>query len=251
MTALELKDLRKKYGDFTAVKSLNLSVPEGMIFGFLGPNGAGKTTTIRMIGGLIGPTAGSVTICGRDLAGDPIGAKSLLGFVPDRPFLYEKLTGLEHMEFVADLFGMEKGDFSRRAVELLDLFHLGRWGGELIENYSHGMKQRLVMASALLHRPRLLVVDEPMVGLDPKGARLIKDIFRLIARKQESTVFMSTHTMAVAEEVCDRVAIINEGEIVAMGTVAELKSGEGAARLEDVFLRLTGTDETIPAEAVL
>jgi ABC-2 type transport system ATP-binding protein len=248
---LDIRGLWKKYGDFAAVKGIDLAIPEGMIFGFLGPNGAGKTTTIRIVGGLIRHTEGSVSICGRDMDRDPLGAKSVLGFVPDRPFLYEKLTGMEHLKFVSDLFGMKEAEFSHRAEELLDLFQLGKWGDELIENYSHGMKQRLVMASALLHRPRLLVVDEPMVGLDPKGAKLLKDIFRLIAHRQGATVFMSTHTMAVAEEVCDEVAIINDGVIVARGTVGALKAAGGGAGLEDIFLRLTGTDETIPVEAVL
>jgi ABC-2 type transport system ATP-binding protein len=249
--ALAIRGLAKTYGTFQAVKATDLSVGAGRVFGFLGPNGAGKTTTIKIIGGLIAPTAGTVSICGRDLLRDPIGAKSLLGFVPDRPFLYEKLTGIEHLKFVSDLFGMNGAEFARRSAELLSLFELSDWGSQLIENYSHGMKQRLVMASALLHRPRLLVVDEPMVGLDPKGAKMVKEIFRLIAHRQGAAVFMSTHTMAVAEEVCDEVAIINEGTIVARGTVAELRASGGGTDLEDVFLKLTGTDETVPIETVL
>ncbi|MBI5525639.1 MAG: ABC transporter ATP-binding protein [Deltaproteobacteria bacterium] len=249
--ALAIRGLSKTYGSFQAVKSIDLSVGAGRVFGFLGPNGAGKTTTIKIIGGLIAPTAGAVSICGRDLMRDPIGAKSIMGFVPDRPFLYEKLTGIEHLKFVSDLFGMNGAEFDRRAAELLALFELSEWGNQLIENYSHGMKQRLVMASALLHRPRLLVVDEPMVGLDPKGAKMVKEIFRLIAHRQGAAVFMSTHTMAVAEEVCDEVVIINEGSIVARGTVADLRTSGGGADLEDVFLKLTGTDETVPIETVL
>ena len=251
MNALDIKHLTKRYGRFEALGGVDLDVAHGCVFGFLGPNGAGKTTTIRIIGGLLKPTSGSVKICDYDLLADPVKAKSQLGFVPDRPFLYEKLTGLEHLKFVSDLFGMEKTDFVHRSRELLALFQIEDWGGELIENYSHGMKQRLVMAGALLHRPKLLVVDEPMVGLDPRGARLLKEVFKVYTRVHNAAIFMSTHTMAVAEEVCDEVAIIDGGKLSARGTVKALRESAGASGLEEVFLSLTGTDETIPVEAVL
>jgi ABC-2 type transport system ATP-binding protein len=251
VAALKLSGLTKIYGNFAAVSNVDLQVEEGRVFGFLGPNGAGKTTTMSIIGGLLRQSTGTVSICGHDIDDDPAGAKSLLGYVPDRPFLYEKLTGLEHMKFVADLYRMVEEDFDRRSSELMALFQLEKWGNELIENYSHGMKQRLVMASALLHRPMLLVVDEPMVGLDPGGARMLKSAFSLYAHRQGATVFMSTHTMAVAEEVCDEVAIIDHGRIVAHGTIAELKKAQGAKGLEEVFHTLTGTDETVPVEVVL
>jgi ABC-2 type transport system ATP-binding protein len=241
---IKIVNLVKKYGGLTAVNGINLTVAPGEIFGFLGPNGAGKTTTIRMLAGLLQPTSGGVFIGGFDVQADPLRAKAVTGFIPDRPFLYEKLTAHEFMRFVADLYELEAGSDARIA-ELIDLFGLSEWKDELIENFSHGMKQRLVMASALLHRPRVLVVDEPMVGLDPRGARLVKNIFRDLA-KDGVAVFMSTHTLELVEQTCTRVAIINKGEIIAEGGMEDL--GRAAllpdSRLEPVFLRLTGGDET-------
>ncbi len=240
---IKLTDLTKVYGDLTAVNSVNLTVEPGEVFGFLGPNGAGKTTTIKMMAGLLQPTAGSAQICGFDVQKDPLRAKAVTGFIPDRPYLYEKLTAEEFMAFVARLYDMR--DPSRRIAELLELFGLSDWSDELVENFSHGMKQRLVMASSLLHEPKVLVVDEPMVGLDPRGARLVKDLFRDLAAKGV-TVFMSTHTLEIVENMCTRVAIINKGEIIAEGSVADL--GRMArmenSHLEPIFLKLTGGDET-------
>jgi len=241
---IKLVNLTKDYGTFTAVKSINLEVKAGEVFGFLGPNGAGKTTTIKMMAGLLQPTGGSVEIGGFDVQKDPLRAKSITGFIPDRPYLYEKLTAGEFMHFVAELYTMAAPD--RRISELLELFGLTDWAGELVENFSHGMKQRLVMASALLHEPKVLVVDEPMVGLDPRGARLVKDLFKNLAAKGV-TIFMSTHTLEIVEAMCTRVAIINKGEIIAGGSVEEL--GRLArmenSHLEPIFLKLTGGDETI------
>jgi ABC-2 type transport system ATP-binding protein len=241
---IKLTGLTKVYGSLTAVNSINLTVRSGEVFGFLGPNGAGKTTTIKMMAGLLQPTAGSIEIGGFDIQKDPIRAKAITGFIPDRPYLYEKLTAREFMDFIAKLYDVN--DASRRIDELLDLFGLTDWSHELIENFSHGMKQRLVMASSLLHGPQVLVVDEPMVGLDPRGARLVKDLFRDLASKGV-TVFMSTHTLEIVEAMCTRVAIINHGLIVAEGSVEEL--GRLArmenSHLEPIFLRLTGGDETI------
>ena len=241
---IKLTNLTKDYGSFTAVKSINLEVQAGEVFGFLGPNGAGKTTTIKMMAGLLQPTAGSVEIGGFDVQKDPLRAKSITGFIPDRPYLYEKLTAGEFMRFVAELYTMT--DATARIRDLLELFGLTDWAGELVENFSHGMKQRLVMASALLHEPKVLVVDEPMVGLDPRGARLVKDLFRDLAAKGV-TIFMSTHTLEIVEAMCTRVAIINKGEIIAGGSVGEL--GRLArmenSHLEPIFLKLTGGDETI------
>ena len=241
---IKLTNLTKDYGSFTAVKCINLEVRAGEVFGFLGPNGAGKTTTIKMMAGLLQPTAGSVEIGGFDVQKDPLRAKSITGFIPDRPYLYEKLTAEEFMRFVAELYTMTGP--SSRIRELLELFGLTDWAGELVENFSHGMKQRLVMASSLLHEPKVLVVDEPMVGLDPRGARLVKDLFKDLAAKGV-TIFMSTHTLEIVEAMCTRVAIINKGEIIAGGSVGEL--GRLArmenSHLEPIFLKLTGGDETI------
>jgi ABC-2 type transport system ATP-binding protein len=241
---IKLNNLTKLYGKFIAVNSINLEVAQGEVFGFLGPNGAGKTTTIKMMAGLLQPTNGRAFIGGHDVQQEPLKAKSICGFIPDRPFLYEKLTATEFMHFVSELYNME--DAKKRISGLLDLFGLNDWADELVENFSHGMKQRLVMASALLHKPQVLVVDEPMVGLDPRGARLVKDIFKDLASKGV-TVFMSTHTLEIVEQMCTRVAIINKGEIIAEGSVEDL--GRMARmpnnHLEPIFLKLTGGDEAV------
>jgi len=238
---IAVETLVKKYGAFTAVDGVSLSVGPGEIHGFLGPNGAGKTTTIRMIAGLLKPTSGSITINGHDLAQAPEAAKASLGFIPDRPFIYEKLTAGEFLRFHGGLYGMEAAEVEERAAEMLELFELGRWQGELVESFSHGMKQRLVMCAAFLHRPRAVLVDEPMVGLDPRGARLIKDIFRHMSEKGVA-ILMSTHTLEVAQEMCDRISIILRGQIIARGTVDELLALAGGEdeHLTPVFLKLTG-----------
>jgi ABC-2 type transport system ATP-binding protein len=238
---IELRALTKRYGNFTAVNAIDLLVPKGELFGFLGPNGAGKTTTLRMIAGILEPTAGSVHIAGIDLAVDPLAAKSKLGFVPDRPFIYEKLTGAEFLRFVAGLYDQSGPAIERRMTELLALFDLLEWKDELVESYSHGMRQKLIISSAFLHRPEVIVVDEPMVGLDPKAAKVLKDLFREYTRRGH-TIMMSTHTLEVAQAMCDRVAIIQGGKIRACGTMSELRShaAAGAEGLEDIFLRLTG-----------
>jgi ABC-2 type transport system ATP-binding protein len=241
---IKLVNLSKNYGKLTAVNSINLHIARGEVFGFLGPNGAGKTTTIKIMAGLLQPTSGSALIGGFDVQKEPLKAKLITGFIPDRPFLYEKLTASEFMHFVANLYGME--DSHGRIGSLLELFGLPEWKDELVENFSHGMKQRLVMASALLHNPKVLVVDEPMVGLDPRGARLVKEIFRDLTSKGV-TIFMSTHTLEIVEQMCTRVAIINKGDIIAQGSVEEL--GRLArmpdSHLEPIFLRLTGGDEAL------
>jgi ABC-2 type transport system ATP-binding protein len=242
---IEIAELTKQYSSVLAVDHLSVSVAPGEVFAFLGPNGAGKTTTIRMMMGLLAPTSGRIVLGGHDLAREPEAAKQLCGFVPDRPHVYEKLTGREFLQFVAGLYRVPAAAIDQRAGDLLSLFDLIEWEGELIEAYSHGMKQRLVMAGALIHRPRILIVDEPMVGMDPRGAKLLKRTFRELAG-HGVTVFMSTHTLGVAEEVADRVGIINHGRLIACGTVDELRghSGNGSAdRLESIFLSLTGDDE--------
>lgn len=211
------------------------------MFGFVGPNGAGKTTTLRIIAGIMRPTAGRIWLGGDDVVADPMAAKARLGFIPDRPFLYEKLTGAEFLRFVAGLYGQDGEVVEKRIDELLEVFELSRWKHELIESYSHGMRQKLIISSALIHRPECIVVDEPMVGLDPKAARLLKDILRQFVDRG-GTVLMSTHTLDIAETMCDKIAIIQAGKIVAQGTMAELReqTAAGNASLEELFLKLTG-----------
>ena len=241
---IELIELTKRFDQLVAVDHINLHVKQGEIFGFLGPNGAGKTTTIKMLVGLLKPTSGRALIDGYDVVAHPIEAKRVVGFIPDQPFLYEKLTGVEFLKFIGSLFGMKKDEIQPRISDLLGLFELDGWRDELIESYSHGMKQRLVMSSALLHNPKLIIVDEPMVGLDPKGINLVKRIFR---QKSEEgvTIFLSTHTLEIAQQLCHRLGIINRGKIIAMGTLSELtkdledKTGQ-TGTLESLFLALTG-----------
>ncbi|MEZ5287613.1 MAG: ABC transporter ATP-binding protein [Vicinamibacterales bacterium] len=238
---IAVEGLVKRYGTFTAVDGVDLAVSAGQIHGFLGPNGAGKTTTIRIVAGLLKPTAGRILVNGHDLAADPVSAKASLGFIPDRPFIYEKLTAGEFLRFHGGLYGLGDEAIEERTREMLDLFELARWRDELVESFSHGMKQRLVMAGAFLHRPQAVLVDEPMVGLDPRGARLIKDVFRKMADRGVA-ILMSTHTLEVAQEMCDLVSIILKGRIIASGTVDDLRQLAGAddAQLTPLFLKLTG-----------
>jgi ABC-2 type transport system ATP-binding protein len=238
---IRLTDLTKRYGKFTAVDAITLHVPRGELFGLLGPNGAGKTTTMRMIAGILRPTSGSITVAGIDLLDRPLAAKAKLGFIPDRPFVYDKLTGGEFLRFAAALYGQQGATVERRIDELLELFELAPWKGELTENYSHGMRQKLIICGAFVHRPELIVVDEPMVGLDPKSARLLKDLFRQFVDRG-GTVLMSTHTLEIAEVMCDRVAIVYRGKVAAQGTLADLReqTASGNSSLEDIFLKLTG-----------
>ena len=238
---IRIENLSKAYGKFLAVDHINLEVPKGELYGFLGPNGAGKTTTLRMIAGIIRPTEGRIWLGGDDVIANPLAAKMRLGFIPDRPFVYDKLTGGEFLRFVAGLYGQEGDVVERRIDELLEVFELSNWKDELVESYSHGMRQKLIISSALIHRPECIVVDEPMVGLDPRAARLLKVMFRQFVDRG-GTVLMSTHTLEVAEAMCDRIAIIQKGKIAAHGTMAELReqTASGNASLEDLFLRLTG-----------
>jgi len=238
---IAVENLVKRYGAFTAVDGVSLDVKPGQIHGFLGPNGAGKTTTIRIIAGLLKPTSGRVLVNNHDLSAEPEAAKAALGFIPDRPFIYEKLTAGEFLRFHAGLYGMDDGEIDARIREMLEIFELGRWQHELVESFSHGMKQRLVMSAAFLHRPKAVLVDEPMVGLDPRGARLIKDVFRRMS-EHGVAILMSTHTLEVAEEMCDLISIILKGKIIAHGTVDQLRAmaGNPDEELTPVFLKLTG-----------
>ncbi|MEK7234565.1 MAG: ABC transporter ATP-binding protein [Elusimicrobiota bacterium] len=240
---IRLEGLGKRFGSYAAVSDLNLEVRPGEIVGFLGPNGAGKTTTVKMMTGLLKPTAGRVLIGGRDMASDPIAAKRLMGLVPDEPFVYPKLTGAEYLRFVGELYGVPLCDMSKRVPDLLEMFELTPWGGELLESYSHGMRQKLVLAGILLHDPKVLVLDEPMVGLDPKSGRLVRDIFTRLAQRG-TAIFMCTHVLEIAEKLCHRIGIMIGGRMIACGTLKELRarSDTSGQDLESIFLSLTGGD---------
>jgi len=240
---IEMIGLTRRFGAIEAVHDLNLSVHRGEIFGFLGPNGAGKTTTIRMLVGLLRPSAGTARVAGYDIQAQPLPAKAAIGFVPDAPVLYEKLTAREFVEFKADLYNVDPARAGYRADELLRLFDLADRANDLIESFSHGMRQKTALAGALIHDPSVLILDEPTVGLDPKSARLIKDILRQLSQRG-AAVFMSTHILEIAERMCDRVGIIDHGQLIAVGTMDELRHGaDGASSLEDIFLTLTGGAE--------
>ncbi len=247
---LQLERLHKSYGTKHAVRELSLSLPGGEIFGLLGPNGAGKTTTFKMIVGLLEPSSGRVLVNGYDIQAQPLEAKRTLGFVPDTPLLYEKLSAMEFLLFVSDLYNVERQKASRRARELLKIFDLEENADDLIDSFSHGMKQKTALAAALIHDPRLLILDEPTVGLDPKSARLIKDILRQQTRRGVS-VLVSTHILEIAERMCDRIGIISQGELIAVGTVTELRGAQTGSSLEDIFLELTGGAEYAEIAAVL
>jgi ABC-2 type transport system ATP-binding protein len=248
---IAIERLRKCFGPLVAVDDLDLSIEPGSVFGFLGRNGAGKTTTIRMMMGLLEPTSGTVRLGGHDIAREPEAAKRMTGYLPDRPHLYDKLTGLEYLGFVGELFGLSRHDAKDRGLALLDDMRLTAQGGELVETFSHGMKQRLALAGALMHRPRILVLDEPMVGLDPEGARELKTRIAGLAA-DGVTIFLSTHSLAVAEEVCGRIGIVDRGRLVALGSLDDLraraKAAAGAERegrtLEDVFLEILHAEDS-------
>lgn len=237
---IELENVTKRYGKFVAVNNLSLTIREGEVFGFLGVNGAGKTTTLRMLAGILKPTSGKLRICGYDLENQPREAKSITGFIPDRPYIYSKLTGREFLYFVADLYLVSSKEVDGRIDQLLAEYRLTEWQDELVESYSHGMKQRLATCAALIHKPRVLIVDEPMVGLDPHGARMLKEALRRYA-SQGMSILLSTHSLNVAEEVSDRLAIIHRGSFIASGTLSDIRerSGKGDQNLEQIFIELT------------
>ncbi|HZP80769.1 MAG TPA: ABC transporter ATP-binding protein [Chthonomonadaceae bacterium] len=267
MDMIVCQNLTKRFGALTAVEAMCLEVREGELFGFLGPNGAGKTTTIKMMTGLLHPTEGTAIIGGYDVQRQPLQAKSILGYIPDNPFLYEKLTGREYLNFMADLYSVTHQNRDRRMDDLLRLFELQDKGNELIQGYSRGMRQKIALAGALIHSPKVIFLDEPTVGLDPKSARTMRDILRELCRRG-TTVFVSTHILEIAERMCDRAAIVNKGRLIALGTMDELRAiaeearqlpgsvhrnggnGAGSAQsaadkksLEDIFLELTGGSE--------
>jgi len=237
---IQFENVRKDYGSVTAVKNLNFSIEEGVCFGFLGPNGAGKTTTINMMVGLLIPTAGKIRLGGYDIQEEPEKTKKQIGFIPDKPFVYEKLTGGEFLDFILDIYEIPRNESNAKRDELLKIFSLDDRMNELIENYSHGMKQKLVITGALIHNPKYLIIDEPMVGLDPHGHKIVKDLFRQFCA-EGNTLFMSTHTLAVAQELCHKISIIEKGEVIASGTMEELRkrADSDSNILETIFLKLT------------
>ncbi|HJS30048.1 MAG TPA: ABC transporter ATP-binding protein [Anaerolineales bacterium] len=248
---LEIFELNKSYGAKSAVIDLNLKVFRGEIFGMLGPNGAGKTTTFKMVAGLLKPSSGRVLVGGYDIERQPLEAKRIQGFVPDTPLLYDKLTAQEFLYFVADLYDVSREQASRRAAELLRLFDLASNRDDLIDSFSHGMKQKIALAAALMHDPGLLILDEPTVGLDPKSARLIKDILRQLSERGVG-IILSTHILEIAERMCDRIGIIQAGRLIAAGSVDELRQESTAeGSLEDIFLSLTGGTEYAQITEVL
>ena len=251
-TLIETQALVKRYGDKLAVNNVSFEVQAGEVFGFLGPNGAGKTTTIKMIVGLLQPTSGTIRVAGYDVQAQPLLAKAASGYVPDTPNLYAKLTGRELLRFVGDLYSLDRQRLAQRTEELLRVLDLNEAADQTIDSYSHGMQQKASLAAALMHDPKVLVLDEPTVGLDPKSARLIKDILRQMADRG-TAVFLSTHILEIAERMCDRIGIINKGELVAIGTMNELRSlgKAGETSLEDIFLGLTGGAEEAEISEIL
>ncbi|MGE5579726.1 MAG: ABC transporter ATP-binding protein [Bacillota bacterium] len=246
LSNLTASALTKKYGNLTAVDCLDLELRPGEVYGFLGPNGSGKSTTIGMLTGVLAPTSGDVAVCGFDLKREPEKAKAFIGYVPDEPVLYEKLTGLEFLDFVGDLYGVPKAVRKARALELLGMLGLEYKGPDLIQSYSKGMRQKISIAAALLHNPRVLIMDEPVSGLDPMSARVLKSLVRNLARSG-TAVLISTHLLEIAERMCDRIGILVAGRLIAEGTMDELRdrtrdSCEGTT-LEDVFISLAAGEE--------
>ena len=242
---IEFVDVRRQYGQKTAVAGLNLTVASGELFAFLGPNGAGKTTTIKMLVGLLRPTAGHIRVCGFDVGTEARDARRLLSYVPDEPYLYDKLSGREFLRFIVDMYGLDPKLGSERIEREIAAFELTDFVDDLTESYSHGMKQRLVFASAMLHDPAVLVIDEPMVGLDPRSARILKDLLRAKSRAG-TTIFLSTHTLGLAEEIADRIGILDHGKLMFLGTVTQLEQELQlhASSLERLFLQLTDSNST-------
>lgn len=236
---IEINNLTRKFGSFEAVRNLSLTVSSGELFCFLGPNGAGKTTTIKILTGLLRPTSGTAKICGLDMQTDPTAVKKLIGYIPDMPFLYERLTAAEFFQFTADLYDIPQNEVQALCKESFNLFGLSDHHGMLVKDLSHGMRQRLIYASTFLHQPRVMFIDEPLVGLDPYSIRLIKDLLKAKARAG-MTIFLTTHILAVAEDIADRIGIIFKGQLIAIGTLKELLSTYSECRnLEDLFLHLT------------
>jgi ABC-2 type transport system ATP-binding protein len=245
---IDIRDITKLYGPKIAVQNLSLQVPTGELFAFLGPNGAGKTTTIKLLCGLLFPTSGTIRVGGFDLRSEGDAARALISYVPDQPFLYEKLTGREFLKFTADLYAMPQAKAEEKIDEVIGLFHLEEFVDDLTERYSHGMRQRTVFAAALVHDPKLLIADEPTVGLDPKSIRELKTLLRRLAHGG-MTIFLSTHTLDIAQELADRIGIIDRGQLLGCGTMKDLqKQASSDGNLEELFLKIT---EEVASEPVV
>jgi ABC-2 type transport system ATP-binding protein len=237
--AIEISGLKRYFGSVKAVDGIDLSIPQGELFCFLGPNGAGKTTTIRMLTGLIRPTAGQIRICGVDIHKEPVRAKQQIGYIPDSPYLYDRLTPLEFMQFTADVYGIPEKEAIPSGLALLEMFRLTAQTRSLIKDLSHGMRQRLIYAATLLHQPKVLFIDEPLIGLDPHTISMIKELLVKKARGG-MTIFLTTHILPLAEAIADRIAIIQDGRILSLGTLTELRAASGREKgLEQIFLELT------------
>jgi ABC-2 type transport system ATP-binding protein len=239
---LILKNLKKRFNNTWALKGINLELGKGEIFVLLGPNGAGKTTTLKLIAGLLHPTDGEIYIEGVNLNENPIEAKSFIGYVPDEPFIYDKLTGREFIHFVSSIYNVPRTDYETRLQALFETFGIGAWIDELSESYSHGMKQRVIMCQLLLHNPDLILIDEPLVGLDPKSSKTVREIF-LKLREQEKTLFISTHTLSFAKDIASKIGIINTGELKFIGNLDELAKISGKKDIEDIYLQLSVDDD--------
>ncbi|MGD9380582.1 MAG: ABC transporter ATP-binding protein [candidate division WOR-3 bacterium] len=238
MKRLIIKNLKKRFNSTWALKGLNLELNKGEIFVLLGPNGAGKTTTLKLIAGLLHPTSGEINIEGINIAKNPIAAKSHMGYVPDEPFIYGKLTGREFINFIAGIYKVSKEDYEKRLPNLLKIFDIGPWIDEISESYSHGMKQRVIMCQLLLHDPNMILIDEPLVGLDPKTSKTVRELFTTM-KEQGKTLFISTHTLSFAKEVATRIGIISTGELKFIGTLDELAKISGKKEIEDIYLQLS------------
>jgi ABC-2 type transport system ATP-binding protein len=240
---IQIEHVTRRYGTKVAVEDLTLEIPAGELFAFLGPNGAGKTTTIKMIVGLLRPSSGTIRLCGHDVVATAGAANRLLGYVPDVPYLYDKLTGREFLRFIAEMYGVERRAADAKIERHIDTFGLRSFVDDLTESYSHGMKQRLVFAAAMLHDPKVLVIDEPMVGLDPRSVRLVKDLLRAGAAAGQ-TIFMSTHLLSIAEEIADRVGTVDQGKLRFLGTIDELRAKVATHErsLEHLYLSFTAAE---------
>ena len=245
--AVELKGVTKRYNELVAVNNISLSIPTGEIFALLGPNGSGKSTTLKMLLGLLQPTAGSVNVLGMDVQKDPVAVKRQVGYVPESPDVYEFLTGIEYLDFIADIYGVPTAEKRQRITEYLKALQLEGREGDMINSYSDGMKKKISLISAFLHRPKLLILDEPINALDPRSARIVKDYLHEL-KQQGVTTILSTHVLEIAEAVCDRIGIMYQGSILALGNMAQLRQEASlpSSGLEDIFLKLTGTGDLKP-----